>query len=242
MKRERGQSLAEFAAGAAVFSLLMLGTVALAGYQEVDRRGLLAARQAAWLGSWYADRLGVQVLSAELYASHYADAALQKPADGRRYVEPESIALAVTNGSPGGATRTAAAAMLTPLRVADGFLGAEFDLSVAGFRSGTVRARVEPMRGMPPPFDSLDLEFSSPFGLLGDAWNAGGGEHVQRRVSGLSPSGELRGLNAIWRGLRAPLSLIEPSLARLCLGIIEPDRVPEDRLGAGSTPLPGSCP
>jgi hypothetical protein len=46
----------------------------------------------------------------------------------------------------------------------------------------------------------------------------------------------------MWRPLLAPLALLEPSLGDLCFGLIEPDRIPEDRLGAGRTALPRGCP
>ena len=52
MRRQAGQSMAEFAAGSSVLALLLLGSLALGGFQESDRRLVLSARQAAWQQSW----------------------------------------------------------------------------------------------------------------------------------------------------------------------------------------------
>jgi len=44
MKWQCGQSRGVFAAGEALLSLLLLGTLAMSGYQVVDRRGVPAVR------------------------------------------------------------------------------------------------------------------------------------------------------------------------------------------------------
>ena len=78
--------------------------------------------------------------------------------------------------------------------------------------------------------------------LRADRVGAYGARDVATRAGGLVPTGLLRALNAIWQPLSVPLGVVEPSLGQLCLGLIEPDRIPEDRLGPGRTPLPGGCP
>jgi hypothetical protein len=65
---------------------------------------------------------------------------------------------------------------------------------------------------------------------------------VRQRAGGLVPTNRLQALNAVWRPLSLPLGILEPSLRKLCFGLIEPDRIPEDRLGSGRTPLPDACP
>ena len=52
MRRQSGQSMTEFAAGSALLVLLLLGALSLGGYQEADRRIVIAARQSAWQQSW----------------------------------------------------------------------------------------------------------------------------------------------------------------------------------------------
>jgi hypothetical protein len=128
------------------------------------------------------------------------------------------------------------------LRVAGGFLGGNFDLSADGLLDGSISVDIAPDPYLPAPFDGMEVQLRQPFALLTDAWNASGASHVRSRTAGLVPTTTLSGLQTLWRPLLAPLALIEPSLAQLCLGMVEADRVPNDRLSAGRTPLPGRCP
>jgi hypothetical protein len=242
MRRASGQSLVEFAAGAAAMSLLLLGTVLLANYQEVDRRGLFAARQQAYAGAWLAGRATPAAQARVLYAAQLADPGVSAPFDGRQYVPVDGITLDAGETGAAGAAATAANAMLQPLRAAGGFFNTAFDLANDGLVKGEVRAHLPPPAGAPAPFADLDLALVAPYALLGDAWHAGDARHVVNRTGGLVPASALAGLARIWQPLMAPLSLLEPSLGELCLGIVEAERIPEDRLGAGTTPLPRRCP
>jgi hypothetical protein len=143
---------------------------------------------------------------------------------------------------PGGIAGAATDVMLAPLRVVGGFFGSGFDLADGALLHGNVRVTIGPLAGMPAPFNELELQLQASYGLLGDAWHAGSPRHVSDRVAGLVPTNRLSALNAIWRPFSVPLGVLEPSLRQLCFGLIEPDRIPEDRLGPGTTPLPGGCP
>lgn len=233
--------MAEFGAAAASLSLLMLGTLAISGYQEVDRRGLLAARQSAWLEEWTPGGADAALADA-LHQRLLSDPGVFDPHGRRPLVASDDLTLDVSRSSSSGVSGGTAAAMLLPLRVTGGFFGAQFDLDRRDFVRGEVAARVAPLQEMPPPFDSLDLTLRNRFALLGDAWQAGGAAHVRRRVSGLVPTGLLSDLRSIWRPVAVALSIVEPSLRDLCLGLIEPDRVPENRLSPGTTPAPEGCP
>jgi hypothetical protein len=234
--------MVEFAVGAATLSLLLLGTLALAGYQEVDRRGIVAARDAAWRGSWSTDTTEASARSRALHRDFLADGGVRDPS-GRRLLAEESAAhVEVARRQPAGIAGAATDVMLAPLRVVAGFFGSGFDLANGSLLHGTVRVTVGPLAGMPAPFDELELQLQAPYSLLGDAWHAGGPRHVSNRVAGLVPTNRLSALNAIWQPFSVPLGVVEPSLRQLCFGLIEPDRIPEDRLGPGRTPLPGDCP
>jgi hypothetical protein len=241
MIRQRGQSLAEFAVGAAALSLLMLGSITLGGYQEVDRRSVIAARQAAFEGSWVGDRATDAALRETLFRRNFEDAGLAMAAGNGRPVEPEQISLAASVTAPGGVAQTATQLMLAPLEVASGFLGGGFNLTAGGFRTGEIGTRIEPIQELPAPFNSMTLQLHAPYGLMTDAWHAGGLQQVRSRAGGLVPTAALGQVPALWRALLAPLSLVEPSLAQFCPGLIESDRIPEDRLGPGRTPLRRTC-
>lgn len=240
MKRQSGQSMTEFAAGSASLVLLLLGALSLGGYQEVDRRLVLAARQSAWQQSWVPAG-DAAVLARELHGSQLADAGVRDPAGRALLVEEDGVALSTSHRDTIGVAGAAAGLMLAPLRVANGFLGSGFDLRDEGLQQGNLQAHVAPLSGMPPPFDSLELDLNAGWALLGDPWHAGGAHHVEQRAGGLVPSARLKSLNAIWGPLAVPLGIVEPSLGQLCLGLVEAERIPEDRLGPGRTPLPGGC-
>jgi hypothetical protein len=241
MNHQRGQSMVEFAVGASVVALLLLGTVTIGGLQEVQRRGIVAAREAAFFGTWVGQRVGNAALRNQLAGAHFDDAGLENATGRARLAGKGDVSLtASTMGAPG---RSAAAVqtLITPLQVAGGFLGGGFDLRDSGYRTGVLRTQISGTAGLPTPFDNLRLRFDQPYALLGDAWASGSPLQVERRAGGLVPSHALTSLSALWRPFTAALGLLEPSLRQLCLGLIEPDRVPEDRLGPGPRQGPARC-
>lgn len=242
MTKQRGQSMTEFAVGAATLTLLLLGSITIAGYQEVQRRTAIAARQAAFEGAWRGAHTDRPTLVRHVVARNLDDAALTDAIGQGRYVRQSGVTATATDLPPPGLAQDAARAMIAPLQVAGGFLGGDFDLQANGLLSGTVHVDIEPQARLPQPFDTMTVQLRQPFALMTDAWNAGHADHVRNRTAGLVPTSALNGLQSFWQPLLAPLSLIEPSLTQLCLGLIEPDRIPEDRLGAGRTPLTGRCP
>lgn len=240
MRYQRGQSMVEFAVGAAVLSLLMLGTVTLSGYAEVQRRALFSARKSAYEAMWYSGR--VQADRSRQHGAEFADPGAADPVSGRAYVAERDLALGTTWGAPDGPVATAAQSMRAPLQMAGGFAGAGFDLQDGGLLRAQVDARIAPLAGLLAPFSSIDLTFSEGFTVLADAWQASGPDHVLGRVNGLVPGSRLAALSGLWSALLAPVSLLDPSLRQLCLGLVEPERIPEDRLGPGVTPAVGACP
>ncbi len=242
MNNQSGQSMTEFAVGAAALTLLLLGSITVAGYQEVQRRTAIAARQAAFEGAWRGANTDRPALVRNVVARGLDDAALTDAFGLARFVSQSGISATATDQPPPGLAQDAARAMVAPLRMAGGFLGGDFDLQTNGLLGGTIQVDIEPQARLPQPFDSMRVQLRQPFALLTDAWNAGNARHVLNRTAGLVPTSALNGLQSFWEPLMAPLSLIEPSLTQLCLGLIEPDRIPEDRLGAGRTPLAGRCP
>lgn len=222
--RMRGQASVEFALGAGVLVLLLLGMQVLEGYQDMQRHVVLASRHAAFLAAWRNPRQG-ESLANYLHALHFGH-----PDAARR---PDADALSVRDPGAGtqGATDAAATMLLAPLRVVGGFLGTDFDLSAGGYRSTEVSLRVPPAAWLSLPRDGDELVFSHTTFLLEDAWNASGSEHVARRTTGLVPTSVLGGFQALWRAFAAPLAQVEPGLDQAQAQVIEPERVPEDRLG-----------
>jgi hypothetical protein len=238
---QKGQSMTEFAVGMAVMALMLLGSITIAGYQEMQRRVAIAARQATFEGAWAGSRADRSAVLRRAVEHHLDDPAVVDAA-GYRYLGTSDISVAGSIQAAPGRAQAAARALVEPLRVIGGFLGGEFDLSPDGLLAGDIELKIPPNPRLPEPFARMDLEMRQPFAVMTDAWNASGPRQVRNRTAGLVPTSALSGLQTLWSPLLAPLSLIEPSLSRLCLGIIEADRVPQDRLGSGRTPLPGRCP
>jgi len=242
MIKLRGQSSTEFAAGVAMLGALALGSISIGGIQEVQRRGIVAAREAAFQGEWLRQRGSADSLRLQLGQEHFNDAGLTNATGSSRMLHAGDIGLSAdVSGAPGRGV-TAVDFLLRPLRAAGGFLGGGFDLRDSGFQSGIVSANLTEAGQMPAPFSSLNLQFGQPYALLGDDWSASGPPHARRRASGLVPTHVLTPIATLWRPLSAPLSLFEPSLRELCFGLIEPDRVPEDRLGPGPRQRVAACP
>lgn len=242
MIRQRGQSMTEFAVCATVMVTLLLGTVTLAGAQKAQRRATTFSRQAAFQGAWLGnrtDRNGILGLAAR---KQFEDPAFIDATGRTTLVQPSAARVQGSAQPTPGLAHGSAVAMLAPLQIAGGFLGSSFDLPVDGIWDGSVEVDIRPASYRPQPFDSVEIPLRQPFALMTDAWNAAGTNQVRSRASGLVPTAALTNLQSLWRPLLAPLSLVEPSLAQLCFGLIEPDRIPEDRLGSGRTALPGRCP
>jgi hypothetical protein len=241
MTRQRGQSMTEFAVGMTVMALMLLGSITIAMYQEMQRRTSIAARQGAFQSAWTGSRDGYSTVLRRAAELQLEDSAVVD-AMGHRYVGASDISVAGSIQPAPGRAQGAAHAMIDPLRVAGGFLGGGFDLSTRGLLVGSIGMNIPPNPRLPEPFAGISVQLQQPLAVMTDAWNASGASHVRDRASGLVPTTLLSDLQMLWRPLLAPLALIEPSLSRLCLGIIEADRVPEDRLGSGRTALPGRCP
>lgn len=68
MTRASGQSMVEFSAGVAVLGMLTLGTISVAGLQEVQRRGIIAAREAARRGNGFEEEVALRRCASRSHA------------------------------------------------------------------------------------------------------------------------------------------------------------------------------
>lgn len=233
--------MVEFAVSVASLSLLLLGMQALAGMQEVQRRAVMAARELTLVESWHAGRVAAQPV-ARLHANHFAGPGYMRPYDDEAWLLEQDVEAGRSPRVLGGSAGTATEALLRPLQVTGGLLGAGFDLEPGGYQTGEVQARMRPDPRLPEPFDALDLRLQAAMHVLGNGWSAAGSVHVETRTAALVPTSPLRELSRGWQSLAAPLAIVEPNIDRLCLGLIDAEWVPEDRLGPGTSPAAGQCP
>lgn len=234
--------MTELAVVLPVFVALALGWQLLFRLQDVERQTVVAAREAAQSATWKAMPTDAQARRERSRALHFDHAGWTDPTGATAlFEEPHQLEVSVVNERPAGLAGSTQDALLAPLRVVGGFLGAEFDIDERGVQAATVTSRIPATARRVPPFDELELQFRETAAWLGDAWSASGPTQVAQRTRGLVPTGFLAAQREWLQPVLWPATFIEPALARLCLGLIEPDRVPDDRLepATPAQPQPG---
>ena len=98
MNFQRGQSMVEFSLCASSLVLLLLGTWTIGGYQEVQRRTIVAARQAAYEGAWSAQGFRIEEERSRLASLHFDDAGLADATGAGRLVSTQSVQLQAESG------------------------------------------------------------------------------------------------------------------------------------------------
>lgn len=230
----QGQALVEFAVVAAVFALLALGTVWVFRLHEIQRQGVLAARMAGFTATWMHGRESLDEARQRLRRLHFEQAGWVDPTGHDAMpADEQAVNLQLEQAPPPGTSAAAVAVAMAPLRAVGGFLGSGFDLPMDRQVTAVVDMAVQAVARLPEPMASLDLSLSERFSVLGDSWAASGPVDVAERTAGLVPTQLLRTPMQWLRPFLLPLSIVEPAVNRLCLGLIEPDRVPRDRLSPG---------
>lgn len=228
--RARGQAMAEFCVAAAMLALLLLGLPVLARYHDTQFNLIVQSRLTAMLHSWSPQqRIDAQALRRSGFA----------PLDDPR--RPEVSGLDVTTGSthaPGTLARVAELA-LEPVFVVGSLGGSGLNVERAGYVRAALSAEVvaQDQALLPAPFDALNLTLQEHHVLLGDAWNSASPAQVADRTSGLVPTAAFASLRLLLAPVRMVASVVEPSLGQLCLGQIDPEKVPADRLGGSDDDL-----
>jgi len=232
MKGSRGQAMVEAAVALVLLSTVLSAIPVLTAYHDVQRTALRAARDASYMAGW-SGMADVATLSRRT-AEALRELPWAHPADGRPLVaDADAGRTTHADGAPPGRAVALMDFISQPLGESAGELpvGAPM-LNRAGYHALEVAVAVPAIRGAPAPFSELALRFTERAAALTESWNAGSPEQVLARVRPVVPSARLQGLIEPMRALAAPLRLIEPSFAQLCVGLIEPDLVPETRLGA----------
>ena len=214
--RMRGQAMVESLAATLVLTPLLLVVVQLSALQAAEQAAVGASRAAALAAHHGLDAATGPLSSERIHSLFFAEG----EADA-------SVATGAARQAPSAElAEDIALAIIVPAQVVG-----TGDLELA--RSQAISARVSvdaPLvyeAIMPAPERA---RVSAGLPLMVDDWDADGAAEVWRRTAALSTTGRI----AAWRGplttLATPMRLLEPAMERLCLGRIDPDIVPEDRL------------
>ncbi len=206
-----GQALVESLVAMLVLGPLLLATLSLAQRQTAQQ----TAQSAAWASA--------------IAAHHGIDLAGLSATDD---AENGRVAVSLQRTTVPGAAETSedvAFALLQPaLAVGAGGL----DLARAEARRATASVAPAEWLDIAWTSDGDDRGLRADLSVLVDDWAAPDAAAVWRRTAALSTAGRIDAWRSTLRWAVEPMRLFEPAIARLCLGRIDPDIVPMDRLPA----------
>jgi hypothetical protein len=217
--------MAEFAVAAGVLATLLLCMPVLCRYHELQVASIEAARRAAFEGSWR-EGSGGRVDVSSLRSALFPDSG------DSGQVSAQRIQAGLDAGSEPALAARSTRALLAPFRVAH-VLNSGFDLREPVMYTANVAVALSRPPQLPDPFAQTPIEFNERYALVSGDWASSGPPQVADRAGGLVLSRAAPPLRSVLQWTTRLLSVFEPALRELCLGQIDPERVPADRLGQG---------
>lgn len=207
----RGQSLIE-----ALAAMLFLIPLLIATFDLWQRQASVqAAQSASWVGA--------------IAAHHGVAVPPLHPRGSASMMELDVTVWPTAQPAAARATEDGVFALLQPARaIGSGELG----LARGQARRARAVARPAAPPGLSRAWTSEDPAAHAELPVLVDDWAAMDAAVVQGRIEALTTAGRIRSWRAVLQPMAEPLRLFEPSISRLCLGRIDPDIVPSDRLSA----------
>ncbi len=224
----RGQAMAEFAVAVGVLVTLLLCMPVLGRYHELQVASIQAARRAAFESSWRPSPSG----NAEVGSIH---GALFPDVGDSEQITAERLRINVATSGEPGLAGSSTRALLAPFGLARA-IGGGFDLREPVLYTASMTVALSRPSQLPDPFAQTPIEFNERYVLLDGDWASSGPGQVESRAGGLVPTRATTPLRPLLKLTTTLLSVLEPSLRELCLGQVDPERVPDDRLGAGTDP------
>ena len=221
----RGQALAEFAIAAGVLAMLLLAMPVLCRWHELQAASIEAARRTAFERSWRAAS-GGRVDVAPIRSALFPDV------DDAAQVSADRVQVALDADSEPGLAGRAERALLQPFRVMR-LLDGGFDVRAPQLDTTQVTVGLTRPAQLPDPLAQVPIEFREHYALVAGDWASSGPAQVADRAGGLVISRAAPPVRTIVQWSARMLSVFEPALRQLCLGQVDPERVPADRLAAG---------
>jgi hypothetical protein len=133
------------------------------------------------------------------------------------------------SGLAGGPGRTVDLA-IAATRAIDWVGAGSFDLRNDQLITSDILVNPARFAGLPRPFSDVNVRLQNRTVLLAGMWSAADPGATARRVSALMPTSGIGRLLDALSPLQAAVALIEPEFANLCIGHVDPEVVPGDRL------------
>jgi hypothetical protein len=256
-RHSRGQAIVETLAVLPLAVAVYFGVVLLARLHDLEARTITNARYAAFLQAdspparrgaaldgmavartWSPGRTPMRADDAwndRVFEGGYS-ANWRAPNEASRLVESaDRIAVYTANGSLGGVPGGTLDSALAATR-AVGLLGrGRLDLENAHLLTSTATVQLSPIDTLPAPLDGLDLVLSDRLAVLADPWSAAGPRHVVSRVQSLMPTSGIGRLLDLLTPVQLFVSIFEPEFRNLCVGHVDPEELPPDRIGPPTT-------
>jgi hypothetical protein len=254
--KQGGQAMVEMLVGTTVLIALMFGTMIIARYVDIRSATVQGSRYVAFERVTNLKAVPDAEIERKLRARMFtisnsplrADDGLADNAQwrdenpnwkdpsirARRLIATPNDVQAVTlENEPTSTASRALGAAVDGIDTFGDLVGSNFDLDTRAFHTGIVMVKLANLESMPQPLNALNLTFTERTAVLTDSWQSGSPGAVAERTGALVPTR----MFAEFSGLLGPLlqeglSLFEPSIDKLCLGQIDPEVVPADRLGA----------
>jgi hypothetical protein len=224
--------MAEFAVAAGVLATLLLCMPVLCRYHELQVASIEAARRVAFEGSWR-ESGGGHVDVAPLRNALFPDTG------DAAQVTAQRVQAGLDAGSESGLAGRSTRLLLAPFRLAR-VLNSGFDLHEPVMYTADMAVALSRPAQLPDPFSQTPIEFHERYALLSGDWASSGPSQVADRAGGLALTRAVPPVRTVVRWTARLLSVFEPALRELCLGQIDPEHVPADRLGQGVDPDAGS--
>ena len=217
--------MAEFAIAAGVLALLLVCMPVLCRYHELQVASIEAARRVAFEASWHTQGSGAVAVGPIRQA-------LFPDVDDSAQVRADRVQARLDASAEPGLAGQAERALLLPLRAAQ-LLNGGFDLQAPSLVTAHVEVGLSRPPQLPDPFAQVPIEFDEHYALVGADWASSGPAQVADRAGGLLLSRALPPVRSVVQWSARVLSLLEPALRHLCLGQVDPEKVPADRLAFG---------
>lgn len=248
----RGQAIVEFLVATAALVPLFAGVVVIGRLEDLRATTLQSSRYAAFARAFGASATDIESeVRSRFFAAPGGRIRSTDARDGQRADVHENpqwrdplrnasgfiaaaddvTVIAADRAPPGAAAAALESAASTADRLA-GITGGRFDVERRGYHALEVHARLAALPSVPA---IEPLTFSASARVFGGDWSSSGPAQAAARSTALAPATIIRRIAPVLQPLEWALVLLEPAFGDLCLGRVDAELVPADRLGAVGT-------